>query len=89
MVSYASGWRILSEKYSSTGEVEGRRFRFRAAKFDNLSYYRGVLFITVNEHGLGLSVFFLFRPGHHPLFLPWENFRVVTERGVFTAYRRY
>ncbi|HBX43163.1 MAG TPA: hypothetical protein DEH27_04950 [Deltaproteobacteria bacterium] len=35
--------------------------------------YGGAVFVRVSPHGLGLSVFFLLRFYHPPMFIPWSD----------------
>jgi hypothetical protein len=45
--------------------------------------YSFVLKAALSERGLHLSVLFLFRPFHPPLFIPWESIRNVRRESVF------
>jgi len=38
--------------------------------------YNGILKLTANEEGVGFSIFFPFRFGHPPLFIPWSDMQV-------------
>jgi hypothetical protein len=40
-------------------------------------HYRNALFVTVGRSGLSLSVLFLFRVLHPPLFIPWSAVEAV------------
>jgi hypothetical protein len=48
--------------------------------------YGGFLTVGVNKMGLHLSVWFLFRIGHPPLFVPWRDI-TMTERKKFLGWR--
>jgi hypothetical protein len=39
-----------------------------------------------NQRGLHMSVLFPFRPGHPPLFVPWEDVSVTEGRSFFLKY---
>ncbi|WP_145246064.1 hypothetical protein [Aeoliella mucimassa] len=70
-VLYAAGWQRLMV-YRAAAPLEGEIFPFRAGRLGSVRY-SGCLTYTVNSDGLGLSVFFLFRPFHPPLFVPWQD----------------
>src|SRR5215475_7265121 len=76
-LAWASGWRALAERFRSAGPIEGERFRFAsgwlgASKWFPV-HYKGALFITVGRDGFLLSLFFPFRLGSPPLFIPWRE----------------
>jgi len=76
LVARLSGWHRLAELYPATEPPAGRVFRWQAARI-GWSDYNGCLTITVGPAGLGLSVLWLFRPGHPPLLVPWSSLRVL------------
>jgi len=76
LISFFTGWLALAEIYRATQPFEGERWHFQSAKFRFTSGYKHVLTIGSNKEGLFLSVFFLFRVGHAPLFIPWQDISV-------------
>jgi hypothetical protein len=45
--------------------------------------YGNCVRVGVNQSGLHLSVGFLFRIGHPPLFIPWSDISMKEKRGLF------
>jgi hypothetical protein len=45
--------------------------------------YGSCVNVGVNQNGLYLSVVFLFRLGHPPLFIPWPDISATKKRGFF------
>jgi hypothetical protein len=89
VLSRASGWHKLGEKYSRIDFVSGERWRFRSARLrHSVSYNNCVIFIS-NREGLGISVFFLFRFGHPPLFIPWTDISISNETKFFRKAIRF
>lgn len=73
IISLLGGWRSLGKSYRADRPFSGQRFWFQSAGLRTMTSYNNVLTIGANEEGLYLSVFFLFRFGHPPLFIPWED----------------
>ncbi|MDF1814542.1 MAG: hypothetical protein P1V20_20215 [Verrucomicrobiales bacterium] len=72
LLSGISGWKGLADRYGVAEPVEGEVRRFQSGMIGVVSY-RNTLNVTVSEKGLGLAVLPIFRPGHAPLFIPWEE----------------
>jgi hypothetical protein len=72
-LSWVSGWHALAERYRCEQDFEGERWRFRSAQMRWTTKYNGVLILSANREGLYLSIFFPFRLGHPPLFIPWSE----------------
>jgi len=73
LISFMSGWRELSRIYPATVSPEGKRFWFQSASMRRGTNYGNCLIVWVNPNGIYLSVLFLFRIGHPPLFIPWPD----------------
>ncbi len=75
-ISWASGWRQLAKRYRCSDPVSGKTWRFQSAgmRHHTPTNYGSCVKVTANESGIWLSVFFPFRLGHPPLFLPWSEF---------------
>jgi hypothetical protein len=91
LIAGMSGWGLLARAYECSSPPDGVRLRFQSAgmrRYFN-SNYGGCLSIVVNEEGLGLSVFWPFRIGHPPLFIPWFQISIHQEKRlrVFTVVR--
>jgi hypothetical protein len=79
-VAWAGGWAELAMHYRNEGPFEGRKWRFSSARFGSGTSYSGMLTVGANRQGLYLAVLPLFRPGHPPLFIPWEDVRKPARR---------
>lgn len=90
-LAWASGWQALAERFRSARPVDGERFRFVTgwigASKSFPVHYRGALFITVSGEGFLLSMFFPFRLGSPPLFIPWTEVESVTEEAAWFVDR--
>lgn len=89
VLAVVSGWRDLAQKYSARQPPEGEKFRFRNANMRYTASYNGCVTFTANAHGLGMSVLFLFRIGHPPLFIPWFRIEISEERRYFMRSTKF
>jgi hypothetical protein len=91
-VARMGGWSRLAARYRCREPFEGFRIRFgsgemRGGPFWGLPCnYGGCLALGANVQGLYLAVFPLFRPGHPPLFIPWQDLKGKVERGWLFTY---
>lgn len=74
LIAYLGGWAKLARYYSTDEAVSGDRFRMSSARFGRIAGYNSTLNITVSSQGIHLQTILLFRMGHVPLFIPWEDF---------------
>ncbi|MDB6042539.1 MAG: hypothetical protein JWM63_1090 [Gammaproteobacteria bacterium] len=75
LLSLFSGWSGLASHFRAEQPVLGERFRFVSGSMGSRFFpvhYGNCLFITVNDSGFRLSIFFPFRFLTPPLFIPWE-----------------
>ena len=87
LLSYASGWRTLAAQYRSDLPFTGRTWRLRSARLrGGMVRYNGMLTVGVNPAGLYIAVLPPLRFGHAPLFIPWSDVTVTTERPVFGSF---
>jgi len=75
------GWSKLAGRFRAAEEPEGEIFSMQSGRFRFMNY-NSVLKIIPANRGLYLSVFFLFRPFHPPLLVPWEAIRNVRWKSV-------
>jgi hypothetical protein len=80
LLSYLSGWRGLAAVYQARQPFLGKCLRPWAASMRWGVNYNGLLAIGVDSLGIHLSVFFLFRAGHPPLFIPFGEISTTLER---------
>jgi hypothetical protein len=89
LIATVGGWHSLARVYRSQLPFSGHTWRFRSGRMGGFAKYNGVLTVGVNSAGLYLAVFPLFRPGHPPLFIPWHDITVSSERrfiGTFVVF---
>lgn len=95
---YWSGWGVLARAYRFHGKFIGRqRWTFVSARMGTreadtllgaqrpLFSLRSCLNIRINETGVHLSLFPLFRPFNPPLFIPWDHISAEVFRGALTT----
>jgi len=88
--SYISGWLLLSRSFTSGTLPQGDTQT--AGPFLTRIYlrfwaqYGGVTRLTTVEDGLYLSVVLLFRVGHPPLRIPWNEISVGRTRYMFQRF---
>ena len=73
LLSRLGGWGSMAEAYPSREPRSAQCFSLQSAILRFTTNYRGVLKICADEEGVYFSVLFLFRPGHTPFFVPWEE----------------
>ncbi len=84
-VAWLSGWRTLAKLYSGYSTYTEKKLYFQSAQFRWNINYNGVLIFGANTQGLYVSVLFLLRPGHAPLFIPWTEIRSEIRQGLFPS----
>ncbi len=72
LTSSMSGWRTLARDYASAASITGQTFSFRSGRLGYMNYGTCLQFVS-GPAGLAISVLFIFRPGHEPLFVPWSD----------------
>ncbi|VTU01525.1 Uncharacterized protein OS=Myxococcus stipitatus (strain DSM 14675 / JCM 12634 / Mx s8) GN=MYSTI_03331 PE=4 SV=1 [Gemmataceae bacterium] len=82
IVSLGSGWWALSRAYRPAAPFAGKWRRGRSFRL-NSANYNGCATLGTNADGLYLGVFFPFRPGHPPLFIPWADVSAQVVKGWF------
>ena len=81
LLSQIGGWSRLANRYADTGNESGETYTMRSGYIGAVNY-KSCLTLSVCHHGLRLSVLFLFRIGHPPLFIPWDHFHSVSEKRI-------
>jgi hypothetical protein len=84
-ISWMSGWHALAQRYRCEQEFVGERWRFRSGRMRWNTRFGNVLTLGANRDGLYMAVFFLFRAGQPPLFIPWSEITVSERRRWFMA----
>ena len=71
----AMGWRRLAGRYPAAArpEVTARRVATATSARLGVVNYNGTVHVGVSPEGLHLSVMSIFRVGHPPLLIPWDE----------------
>lgn len=83
LISFFGGWWKLSRYYQSGRTVIKKRWRFQTAAMRRMTGYGSCINIGITEKGLYLSILFLFRAGHPPLLIPWEDIQIEKHQSRF------
>ena len=78
LLSHIGDWSTLARHYPNMVLPTLRTFYMSSGCVGSVSY-RSCLVLRVCETGLRLSVLLPFRVGHPPIFIPWEEFRNISE----------
>jgi hypothetical protein len=84
LISRIGGWGSMAESYPYREPLAANCFSLQSAILRFSSSYNGVLKICADEQGVYFSVLFLFRPGHSPFFVPWEE--ITGTKKIYTFY---
>ncbi len=79
------GWSKIAQLFAFSGSFAGDLYRFQSASF-GFTNYGNCLNVGVNDIGLYMVPFFLFRSFHKPLFIPW-NYICAEKRKVWLFER--
>lgn len=80
LLSVMSGWHQLASRFRATSAIEGQRYRFSSLSLGAGAFpmsYRNCIFVTVGRSGFLMSVLFLYRAYHPPIFVPWSAVETV------------
>jgi hypothetical protein len=83
-ISRLTGWASMAAHYHNVGGFTGKVWRFQTITTRWGMGYKGSTNVGADSKGLYLSLFFLFRFGHPPLFVPWRDV-TITEKQVFRS----
>lgn len=89
LLSYLSGWVFVAEHYRAAQPFAGRYQRIRSSQMGPLGPLggaRNALNVGVDEQGLHLRMFVLFRLNCRDLFIPWTDITVTRGRAYFQEY---
>ena len=85
LLGHLGGWSGIAAEYRAREPFDGKRWSFQSGQF-GWSNYGSCVTVGANPRGVYFSVLFPFRPGHPPLFVPWEDVSMAEGRGTFTSY---
>lgn len=87
LIGLLGGWRSLSARYAGNAtSFQGRTWTMCSGFMRLGARYNGVLKIGADTRGLYLAVLALFRPGHAPLYIPWEDIEIRERSGFLMPY---
>ena len=87
LIAVLDGWQKLANRYEDH-QVPDDMHRVSSAKLA-WSGYKNVLKIGSSPRGLHLAVIWLFRPGHRPMCVPWDQVEDLgTKKLIFLEMRR-
>jgi hypothetical protein len=88
-----SGWFALSRHFKKQSEPYGETKSagpFSYTVYMRLqSHYGSVIRVTAAEDALYLSILFLFRVGHPPLRIPWDEIRMRRTKFLWFRFVRF
>lgn len=67
------GWRALAVRYRTERPTRPLEHRFVTIGLSIIAWYRYSMQLTLTPQGITLAPFIVFRPGHPPLHIPWEE----------------
>ena len=76
LIAKLTGWATLAQRFRLRSPYTGPTWGFQSARLRWTSHYGSCLNVGADATGLKLSVLFLFRPGHPPLLVPWDEISV-------------
>jgi hypothetical protein len=90
LVSFMSGWFALSKRFRKQSEPYGET-RSAGPFFYTVytrfwTHYSSVIGMTAAKDALYLSVLFLFRVGHPPLRIPWDEIQLSRTKYFWRSY---
>ena len=89
VVAQIGGWGPLARFYRLNNPFTGERWYFRSGRKRLTMRYDSCLTIGANAEGLYLAVLFLFRFGHPPLFIPWQDIAVRTGKTLWWRWTEF
>ncbi len=85
LLAWIGGWASLAKVYRAADTFSGNRWWCQSARMQRFVNYNNSLVIGANKRGLYLSIVFIFRMGHPPLFVPWDH--VTIQEGTWFHVR--
>ncbi len=82
LISWVGGWAQLKTCYRYELPFSGDLSYMMSGRF-GWTNYSSVLTVGRSHEGLYLRPLFLFRPGHPPLLIPWEELTVEENKFLF------
>jgi hypothetical protein len=78
-LAMSGGWKRLARQFPDDKDLAGVAKQFCNGQFGWVNY-GNCLTVRLAPKGIYLSTFSLFRPGHPPMLIPWNEIHKVKER---------
>ncbi len=75
ILAVSSGWRRLCLQFEATRSFAAKSERLPTARIGAVRY-NGALKMAIDDRGLFLIPYCIFRPFHPPLLIPWSEMRI-------------
>lgn len=90
LISFLTGWHTLAKRFRTQAEPYGET-RVVGPLFSTVylrywTHYSSCVRLTAAEDALYLSVIFLFRAGHPPLCIPWNEIQFGCDKFLWQRY---
>jgi hypothetical protein len=89
ILAQLSGWAELARHDRSINPFKGSKWRFRSCKMRLTTHYNGCLTVGASPQGLYLAVLFLFRIGHPPLEIPWQDIQTTAGKTLWWRWTEF
>jgi len=90
LVSVLTGWHTLAKRFRAEGEPYGETRTvsplFSIVYLRYWTHYSSCVRLTAADDALYLSVIFLFRAGHPPLRIPWDEIQFSRDKFLWRRY---
>ncbi|WP_269542249.1 hypothetical protein [Cerasicoccus fimbriatus] len=87
MLSQMSGWHRVAKTFAYDEKIAGEYLRFQSAQINGVNF-NSALEIGINDVGLTMAPFFLFRLFHKRILLPWNYLRAEEyKKWLFSGYK--
>jgi hypothetical protein len=81
ILAVIGGWSALAAHFRTYEIPRGKKFGMQSGRVGIINY-SSCLTVHVDDEGMFLAVFPLFRVGHPPLFIPWHEFNNCREKKI-------
>lgn len=85
LFAHLGSWSALAAQYRDWNTFEGRVWRSQTGQV-GMTNYGSSLNVGANDRGLHLSVVFLLRLAHPPLFFPWDDISATEGQFLFSRH---
>lgn len=81
-IGFVTGWQRMARLYPMPPvSPDEKQFRMRSLSFSAINSYNNCVTFGISDMGLSISQMIVFRIGHPPIFIPWED--LLAEKKVY------